>query len=67
MMTGIEESAKKCKELYKNTLQKYASPDSRQKYKDYRNAFNKLKRNTKKNYYNERCLALKNNTKNYGN
>ena len=63
MTIGIEESTKKCKELYKKTLQKDASPGTIRIYKDYRNAFNKLKRNTKKNYYNERCLALKNNTK----
>ena len=64
MTIGIEESVKKkCKELYKNTLQKDVSPETIQIYKDYRNTFNKLKRNTKKNYYNERCLALKNNTK----
>ena len=63
MTTGIEELSKKCKELYKITLQKDAHPELVEQYKAYRNAFNKLKRKTKNDYYNERCLTLKNNTK----
>ena len=67
MTTGIKESFKKCKELYKITLQKDTHPESVERYKAYRNAFNKLKCRTKSDYYNERCMILKNNTKNYGN
>ena len=67
MRTGIEESSKKCKELYKITLQKDTHPESVERYKSYMNTFNKLKCKTKNDYYNEKCLTLKNNTKNYGN
>ena len=63
MTTGIEELSKKCKELYKITLQKDAHPESVKQYKVYRNAFNKLKHKTKSDYYNERCMTLKNNMK----
>ena len=48
--------------IYIRNLQE-ASPESIQLYKEYRNVLNTLKRKTKKNYYNKKCLALKNNTK----
>ena len=53
MMNGIEESSRKCKDLYKKSLLQDASPESVQLYREYRNVLNTLKWNTKKNYYNE--------------
>ena len=63
MTTGLEESSRKCKELYKNSLQKGSSKESTDHYRMYRNMLNKMKRKTKIKFYNEKCIRHKNDTK----
>ena len=43
MITGIEEASQKTNQLYKETLKPGASKASLDKYKSYRNIYNKLK------------------------
>ena len=63
MTTGIKKSITKKLQLYKQTLKKTCSQQVRQKYKDYRNTLQKIMRQAKMNYYNNKCLESKTNTK----
>ena len=44
MSTGIETSTRKCHHLYKATLKPNSTGEQRQKYKEYRNTLNRIKR-----------------------
>ena len=51
MTRGIELASRKKLELYKKSIRKNGSMDDIEKYKKYRNEFNKLKRTAQKDYY----------------
>ena len=51
MTWGIELASRKKLELYKKSIRKNASVNDLEKYKKYRNEFNKLKRMAQKDYY----------------
>ena len=51
MTTGLLKSSKTLDRLYKNALNKSKTDIIYEKYKRYRNMFNKLKRNSKQQYY----------------
>ena len=60
---GIEKSSHKKNKLYKETLKRGASAITIKNYKNYRNAYNKLKRQAKIQYYRTRAEEYKSNTK----
>ena len=60
---GIEKSSHKKNKLYKETLKREASATTIEIYKNYRNAYNKLKRQAKIQYYRTRAEEYKSNTK----
>ena len=61
---GIEKSShKKKNKLYKETLKRGAPAGIIETYKNYRNAYNKLKRYAKIQYYRTRAEEYKSNTK----
>ena len=61
--TSLEQPANKKNLLYKQTLQKNSTPDHINKYKIYRNTYNRIKWHAKKTYYQKKALDFKNNTK----
>ena len=63
MSHGIEVASRKKLELHKKTLHKDVIHESVQKYKEYRNHYNRLKRTTQTNYYTEKIRECKNRTK----
>ena len=60
---GIEKSIHKKNKLYKETLKKGASAVTIDTYKNYRNTYNKLKRQANIQYYRTRAEEYKSNTK----
>ena len=60
---GIEKSSHKKKKLYKETLKRGAPAGTIETYKNYRNAYNKLKRHAKIQYYRTRAEEYRSNTK----
>ena len=60
---GIEKSSHKKNKLYKETFKRGASAEIIETYKNYRNAYNKLKRYAKIQYYKTRAEEYKSNTK----
>ena len=50
----------------KNSLQEGAGDEERQKYKEYRNHYNKLKRTRMNDYYSTKCRVQKKTQGNYG-
>ena len=63
MSRGIEVVSRKKFEIYKRTIQKNPTAETLQKYKEYRNHYNRLKRTAQTNYYNEKIKESKNKTK----
>ena len=55
MTRGLEISSRKKKELYKATLKNGATQESKLKYIEYRNKFNKTKRSMQKLYFTTRA------------
>ena len=53
---AIELSSRKKLELYKKTMSKTGSMDDLEKYRKYRNEFNKLKCMAQKDYYTQKDL-----------
>ena len=63
MDKSIEKVSNKCKQLYKKSIDANASEEDKVNYTRYRNTYNTLKRNSRMQYYSDKCLAHKNNTK----
>ena len=59
----IEKATNKCKHLYKKSLSQDATEADKQKYKEYRNTYNKLKRTVQNEYYATKCREYGKNTK----
>ena len=60
---GLEKSFKMKLKLYKTSLKSTHTKEDCKKYIGYRNVYNKLKRQIKTDYYQEKCLAFCDNTK----
>ena len=63
LSAGLHKSLKKCKALYKNTLEQNCCNEVLEHYKMYNNTLQLLKRASKVLYYNEMCTKYKANTK----
>ena len=63
MTTRIEEASRKTNKLYKETLKPSASKASLDKYKSYRNIYNKLKQTVKIQYYQTKINKYQKNTR----
>ena len=63
MNKSIEKASNKCKHLYKKSLSHDATEVDKQKYKDYRNTYNKLKQTVQNEYYATKCREYGKNTK----
>ena len=63
MDKSIEKASNKCKQLHKISIDTNASEEDKVKYTKYRDVYNKLKRNSRMEYYSDKCLAYKNNIK----
>ena len=59
----IEKASNKCKHLYKKSLSQDATEADKQKYKEYRNTYNKLKQTVQNEYYATKCREYGKNTK----
>ena len=65
MTKGLLRSSKKCKDLYKRSLDvKTSCPITRQLHRTYSNTLTRLKRYAKTTYYQEKCTEFKSNTRN---
>ena len=64
MSRGLEKSSRDKERLYKKTLMKNRTETDIRNYKNYRNLYNKTKRNMKIEYYTTRVNECKNNNKN---
>ena len=62
MDKSIEKASNKCKWLYKKSMDTNASEEDKVNYTRYMNTYNKLKRNSRMQYYSDKCSAYKNNT-----
>ena len=63
MSKGIKQSSKRKLELYKETLRPNITDDTRQKYKNYRNMYNRLKHTSMLTYYRNKVTESRTNTK----
>ena len=63
MTASLEQSAKKKQRLYKKTLQKNSTKTDVNAYQEYRNTYNRLKRQAQQSYYWIKSLDFKTNTK----
>ena len=63
MSKGLESSSRKKAQLYKATLKTSATDSDRQKYRDYRNTYNRLKWVMMITYYKKKIQESKMNTK----
>ena len=63
MITGIETSNSKCQRLYQKTLVPNCIEETQHKYKVFRNILNRVKRQAKVTYYNNKSVEYKHNTK----
>ena len=63
LTTGIETSGRTCRKLYKESLTSGATADTCQRYKNYRNMYNRLKCKARVNYYNSKCMEYSTNTR----
>ena len=59
----IEKASIKCRHLYKKSLSQDATEADKQKYKDYRNTYNKLKQTVQNEHYATKCREYGKNTK----
>ena len=60
---SIKESSKRKQKLYKKCLKK-KSPNNEKEYKDYKQLFEKIKKDSKRKYFQEKLSFYKNNIKN---
>ena len=63
LTTGLETSGRICRKLYKASLTNGATTDTCQRYKKYRNMYNRIKRQARINYYNTKCMEYSTNTR----
>ena len=63
MSKSLESSSRKKAQLFKATLKTSATDSDRQKYRDYRNTYNRLKRVMMITYYKKKIQESKTNTK----
>ena len=63
LTSGLKRSMKRQQCLYRVTLKKDCSLESLSKYKNYRNTLTKIKRHCKKEYYKDKCIEFKSNTR----
>ena len=63
MMVALEESVRKEQKLYKKTLHCNSTDSDLKTYWEYRNIYNRLKRQALQNYYETKTLNFKHNTK----
>ena len=63
IMTGLDNSARTVRKLYRRTLQSDANLEALEKYRTYRNMYNHTKRLMMVNYYKTKCEEYKTNTK----
>ena len=63
MTKGLEKSSATKLKLYKSTLSPKHTPEDVDRYKTHRNLYNRLKCTTKEEYYREKCLQFKQNSK----
>ena len=61
--TGLDNSARTVRKLYKSALQSDANLEAWKKYRSYRNRYNRTKRLMMVNYYKSKCEEYKTNTK----
>ena len=61
--TGLDNSARTVRKLFKSTLQSDANLEAWEKYRTYRNMYNRTKRLMMVNYYKSKCEEYKTNTK----
>ena len=59
---GLFKCIKKSKQLYRNMLKHRANQTAKNKYTEYNNLLQKIKRNVKKTYYIEQCITNRSNT-----
>ena len=60
--SGLFKCIKKSKQLYRKTLNNRTDQTARNKYTEYNNLLQKIKRNAKKNYYIDQCINNRSNT-----
>ena len=63
MTPGLMKCTMKQRSLYKKTLMKSSNEIEHEKYKQYRNCLKQLLRRTKQEYYKEKCVEFKRNTR----
>ena len=64
-MKGIAKSSKRKQKLYEKYLKRRTN-DTETAYKLYKNLFESIKRRSKQNYYSEKLLKFKYNSKKHG-
>ena len=60
---GIKKSMVKQRVLYKISISKKATDENRRKYKEYRNHLQRIKRQSKREYYQSKCKEYKKETR----
>jgi len=63
MTSGLLKSSKIKAKMYRDSIDKPKNSESHQKFVTYRNAFNKLKKACKQNYYTDQLSQFKNDTR----
>ena len=63
LTNGIMNSITKSKKLYKATLQKNVNENKLDKYRNYNKQLQKIKRVSKKRYYQTKCIEFRSNTR----
>ena len=63
MNKSVERASEKCKSLYKKSISNGATDEDIDRYKKYRNTYNKLKRTVRNEYYASKCKEYGKNTK----
>ena len=63
MTPGLMKCTMKQRSLHKKTLMKSSNEIEHEKYKQYRNCLKQLLRRTKQEYYKEKCVEFKRNTR----
>ena len=67
MTVGLKQASSTKLRLYKNMLNSNSTDNDFNKYKAFRNKYNRLKHHDVLTYYHEKCYAYKNNVKSCGN
>ena len=63
MTAGLKQATSTNLRLYKNVLKPHSTDNDLNKYKAFRNKYNRFKCHAKLTYYHEKCNANKNNVK----